>query len=210
VHRKTARCDDCAAAYILVRLLAKHLRWRQSIARRCELSAAAIDRKYKSRLAPKHEWDLIGVQTSCPFCGTSNLFQSPKEHCAGCNRRHECLRRKIRLKCLKESDPNWYANYRAARNAEETLRRRGPKTPFDISKAELRQMRLKAKKCAICGQKLPKSPSLRHVDHIWLRSLNGTNTKDNLRVTCRECNLKRPRDLSDLSGHQLNIFMESA
>jgi len=209
ILRKTALCDSCVQLFATVRLLQTHLRWRKTIAAKCRSTHAMLEKQY-ARLNAKKDWELVGRRTSCPFCQAINRFTSCRESCAGCGRKYRYLSRKIHLECMKRDDPDWYFRYRAARNAEDLVRRRGPKTPFDISKRELQKMRIKAKKCAICGENLPKNSNLRHVDHIWLRSRNGTNTRDNLRVTCSACNLSRPRDHTDIVGFQLNIFMEVA
>jgi len=55
--------------------------------------------------------------------------------------------------------------------------------------------------CPLCGVKMNdinNHPSQYNLDHIIPLNINGTHTKDNVRFTCRHCNLIRPKDGSDL------------
>lgn len=50
--------------------------------------------------------------------------------------------------------------------------------------------------CPLCG--LPIFAPLAHIDHIIPFGIGGVDDLSNLRVICRDCNLGRPRDGSDL------------
>jgi len=42
------------------------------------------------------------------------------------------------------------------------------------------------------------SPAAKHVDHIKPLCIGGLHTRDNVRVICQDCNLRRPRNGSDV------------
>lgn len=54
-------------------------------------------------------------------------------------------------------------------------------------KIRIRILRRDGYRCAICGKRA------NHVDHIRLRSQNGGDHPNNLRVLCKKCNLSRER-----------------
>lgn len=54
--------------------------------------------------------------------------------------------------------------------------------------------------CPLCKVKMidnGRLPNGKTLDHIFLLSLGGTHTMENVRITCFRCNLKRPKDGSD-------------
>lgn len=53
------------------------------------------------------------------------------------------------------------------------------------------------KPCPLCG--VPIFSALAHIDHIVPFGIGGPDDPSNLRVICRDCNLRRPRDGSDLA-----------
>jgi 5-methylcytosine-specific restriction endonuclease McrA len=87
-------------------------------------------------------------------------------------------------------------------------RKRSMNRHTDITTRWLYKFRMRAKVCALCNIDLENVQ--RHVDHIIPLGAGGTHTRDNVRVLCSDCNLKRPKDGSDVHGHQMNIFMEVA
>ena len=46
-------------------------------------------------------------------------------------------------------------------------------------------------KCQICGRAIPLTEA--HVDHIIPLAAGGVDSADNVRLTCADCNLARPR-----------------
>lgn len=87
-------------------------------------------------------------------------------------------------------------NYRARKVAAE-----GIHTAADIA-ALFDQQRGKCAYFQICGKKLPKRGF--HVDHILPLSLNGSNWRSNLQLTCQGCNCSKqgrhPIDFSRARG----------
>jgi 5-methylcytosine-specific restriction endonuclease McrA len=79
--------------------------------------------------------------------------------------------------------------------------------PSDVTKAEIAKMKRSAKVCALCRKPLSDDWSDRHLDHIVPRFAGGTHTLDNVRILCVACNCSRPKDASDVSGFQMNLWM---
>jgi 5-methylcytosine-specific restriction endonuclease McrA len=52
-------------------------------------------------------------------------------------------------------------------------------------------------------------PNSKHLDHIIPVVMGGTHTMGNVRIICRTCNLSRPKDGSDLDGHQPTLWAQS-
>ena len=66
-------------------------------------------------------------------------------------------------------------------------------------------LRRKAKRCPMpnCGVRLtdkPYLPNSKELDHIVSQGVGGTHTIGNVRIICRDCNLKRPWDGGDYIG----------
>jgi hypothetical protein len=62
---------------------------------------------------------------------------------------------------------------------------------------------MKAKRCPLCSVKLEDAPFLpasKELDHIIPINVGGTHTIGNVRIICRLCNQKRPKDGSDFVG----------
>lgn len=58
-----------------------------------------------------------------------------------------------------------------------------------------------AKRCAICDCGLSTDlgkPNSKHLDHIVPINVGGLHVRENVRVVCRTCNLRRPLDGSDV------------
>ena len=51
--------------------------------------------------------------------------------------------------------------------------------------------------CQICKQAITDRNKI-HVDHIIPLAQGGENTRDNVRVTCKSCNIRRPKDGRDV------------
>jgi 5-methylcytosine-specific restriction endonuclease McrA len=46
----------------------------------------------------------------------------------------------------------------------------------------------------------PQLPNSKELDHIVPLGVGGTHTVGNVRIICRDCNLRRPKDGSDYVG----------
>lgn len=80
------------------------------------------------------------------------------------------------------------------------LRRREQKRFSDLTAADVAAL-LTLVTCPLCGAKMSedhRDPRARNLDHI-VPCIGGTHTRNNVRVICRTCNLRRPRDGSDLA-----------
>ena len=74
-------------------------------------------------------------------------------------------------------------------------KRRSREKESDFDSSWLLELYEKTKICSICNQALSES---RHLDHIKPLCLGGTHTMDNVRYVHPVCNLRRPRDGSDI------------
>jgi hypothetical protein len=66
-----------------------------------------------------------------------------------------------------------------------------------------RELRAQAVRCPLCGTALIDAPfqlDSKELDHIVPVYVGGTHTVDNVRIICRACNQRRPRDGSDYQG----------
>ena len=136
----------------------------------------------------------------------------------GILRCHECAsarkkarkleRERERRQEFKAADDERYANL-CERENQKCHRRRVKiaKAPSDLTTADVLRLKRSAKACAMCGGPLPRRITSRPLDHIVPLHANGTHTRDNVRVLCISCNSARPKDASDVSNFQLNIWM---
>jgi 5-methylcytosine-specific restriction endonuclease McrA len=74
----------------------------------------------------------------------------------------------------------------------------------DVTPRFIAQLRRRTTHCELCLTSL--GPDA-HLDHIVPLAIGGTHTRDNLRFLCPTCNCSRPIDGSDVTDHQLNIWM---
>jgi 5-methylcytosine-specific restriction endonuclease McrA len=79
------------------------------------------------------------------------------------------------------------------------------KTESDITPQQEAAMRRKVRKCPMpgCGVWMTSRPCLpnsKELDHILPINQGGTHTHGNVRIICRECNQRRPKDGSDYLG----------
>jgi HNH endonuclease len=82
-------------------------------------------------------------------------------------------------------------------------RRRAAQRLTDITPQQEAEMRRKARKCPLCGIRMtskPRLPNSKELDHIVPVGMGGTHTHGNVRIICRDCNLRRPKDGSDYTG----------
>lgn len=92
---------------------------------------------------------------------------------------------------------------RAIRSRNKCQRRRAKGRESDVTPEWQQQLRDRTRKCPLCEAKLTndqyKSTS-KELDHIVPINQGGTHTMGNVRIVCRDCNLKRPNDGSDIVG----------
>jgi hypothetical protein len=92
-------------------------------------------------------------------------------------------------------------------------RRRASVRGGDFTAEDERAMRARTNRCPMsnCGRKLtdrPFLPNSKELDHIVPRHVFGTHTHGNVRIICRECNEKRPKDGSDYIG-QVSLWAQA-
>ena len=107
---------------------------------------------------------------------------------------------------------------RARRNNKSTPRtrnkghvRRSLEKYSDITPAYEAVLRSRTRKCRLCATYMtgkPDHPNSKHLDHIIPIGVGGTHTIGNVRIICRTCNLKRPKDGSDLTGWQPTLWAQ--
>jgi 5-methylcytosine-specific restriction endonuclease McrA len=98
-----------------------------------------------------------------------------------------------------------------ARESRKNYRRRTATRLSDLTVADMRLLRQRTKRCPMCYVQLsdlPNRPDSKHLDHIIPVVIGGTHTVGNVRIICRTCNLSRPKDGSDLDGHQPTLWAQ--
>lgn len=98
-----------------------------------------------------------------------------------------------------------------ARRLLKYMRRRNVTRLTDITAAYLRDLVEGARECPLCSAQLVDTAGTaasKQVDHIVPLAIGGTHTIGNVRVICRTCNLRRPKDGSDLDGFQPTLWAE--
>jgi 5-methylcytosine-specific restriction endonuclease McrA len=101
---------------------------------------------------------------------------------------------------------------RAAAKRNAKLRRRSLERDSDVATSDLAGMIAAADRCPLCAvQMTPTGANAmteKTVDHIVPLNVGGKHTMANIRVVCRDCNLRRPRDGSDIV-EQVSLFQIS-
>ncbi|WP_176737962.1 HNH endonuclease [Micromonospora inyonensis] len=72
---------------------------------------------------------------------------------------------------------------------------------------------MKARRCPLCAVRMtdqPYLPASKELDHIVPLGVGGTHTIGNVRIICRACNLKRPKDGGDYAGPVTLFALEVA
>lgn len=90
-----------------------------------------------------------------------------------------------------------------ARTRWKHHRRRSAERLTDITPAEQDALTRRTRKCKLCGVWMTSKPFLpnsKELDHIVPINTGGTHTHGNVRIICRTCNLKRPKNGSDYTG----------
>lgn len=91
----------------------------------------------------------------------------------------------------------------ASRRRSNHLRRAKVKDT-DITPKIDTQMREERTMCPLCRKKMTNAPgpTQKNLDHIIPLGVGGTHTTVNVRIICRTCNLKRPKNGIDLGEYQ--------
>lgn len=98
-----------------------------------------------------------------------------------------------------------------ARESRKVSKRRTAQRFTDITAAFERELRRRIRRCILCSTWMtskPGKPNSKQLDHIIPIVLGGTHTIGNVRIICRTCNLSRPKDGSDLDGHQPTLWAQ--
>lgn len=91
---------------------------------------------------------------------------------------------------------------RASRQRQRAIRRRAVVTGT-ADAAFVRELLAHASACPLCGIEMTRTPYMHasmEVDHIVPLAAGGTHDRGNLRVICRSCNVRRPRNGSDVGA----------
>lgn len=122
---------------------------------------------------------------NCDECGVLYVGRLAKQRMCG----NTCARKR---RNRSDARSRWKNNWR--RSAERLT---------DITPRQDAELRRRARKCKLCGVYMtnkPKLPNSKELDHIVPVNVGGTHTHGNVRIICRLCNLKRPKDGSDYNG----------
>ncbi len=144
-----------------------------------------------------------------------------KEHVKEYSRKYELIRKESRRisgkiwraanrEKVKEKNRIWfikkagywkeYAKNNPLVQINSAHKRRAKMETTDISYKWLRELFKENNLCKLCGIEMHGNGmemTGKTLDHIIPLCMNGTHTKDNVRVICRKCNLTRPKDGSD-------------
>lgn len=88
-----------------------------------------------------------------------------------------------------------------ARQRRKTHRRKARTKRGDLPLEDEMRMRVEAKRCPLCRVRLidgPYKPTSKELDHIVPLNQGGAHTIWNVRIICRTCNVRRPKDGSDI------------
>jgi len=104
----------------------------------------------------------------------------------------------------KEKVANYGQVYRIQNKESVLVRNRNRKSKLrtlsktsDITNNYLIELLQKADECPLCKMSY-KDKSEKHIDHIIPICVGGCHKKENVRVICRTCNLRRPKDGRDV------------
>jgi 5-methylcytosine-specific restriction endonuclease McrA len=103
------------------------------------------------------------------------------------------------------------ADRKRARESRKVSKRRTAQRFTDITAEYERELRRRTRRCSICRIWMTGKPgqaSSKQLDHIIPIVLGGTHTVGNVRIICRTCNLTRPKDGTDLAGHQPTLWAQ--
>lgn len=204
------------------------LLWRSStpatqrVCRECRRSEHSEDPSFQRcprcqqnlPLGAFHESGKGKVGAYCRSCATQYYHQRrvttsgpPRPAvCDDCGRRTDRRRTVYALLCAVCA-----VRRKKERDTRKTHLRRTRKRYTDIPVGYERQLRADTKRCPLCSVHLVEEPdkaNSKNLDHIVPLAIGGTHTVGNVRIICRTCNLSRPKDGSDLSGHQPTLWAQ--
>lgn len=125
--------------------------------------------------------------------------------CTNPRKRLGVSRRGFRVRCSRHERlryPEDPAKVKA-RQRKKTHIRKARTRYADFTPAQERELRRKAKRCPLCRVRMvdePYLPASKELDHMVPLNVGGTHTLGNVRIICRACNIRRPKDGSDYTG----------
>lgn len=138
----------------------------------------------------------------CIECGKTDKPHGGNGYCSRCSKK-----RYNKTPRRREKRKTYLRRYfktpkgRAISSNQKHLRRSLYKET-DITATWLLELKTKAVFCPLCSVEMVEDGRMldgKTLDHIILLSLEGTHTMANVRITCRTCNLSRPRDGRDIT-----------
>lgn len=93
---------------------------------------------------------------------------------------------------------------RLARDRNKRHLRRSIVRFTDLTHRDEINLRTEAHTCPLCDVTLTNDGgqgNSKNLDHIIPLCIGGTHTRTNVRITCRTCNMRRPKDGSDLDAY---------
>lgn len=103
------------------------------------------------------------------------------------------------------------ADRKRTRESRKVSKRRTAQRFTDITAEYERELRRRTRRRILCRTWMtgkPDRPNSKQLDHIIPIVMGGTHTVGNVRIICRTCNLSRPKDGTDLAGHQPTLWAQ--
>lgn len=110
----------------------------------------------------------------------------------------------------RKENPDYFKEWLASLTKEEKEnvkyqirnayhKHRAKENNSDITTEYLKELYSNSITCPICGTSMEKGNYInsKNLDHIIPIVAGGTHTQDNIRIICKSCNLKRPKDGRD-------------
>jgi hypothetical protein len=125
--------------------------------------------------------------------------------CTNPRRYRDRAHTKLRLRCRSCEVRRYPENPEKAkaRQRRKTHTRKAKTRYADFTPAQERDLRSKVKRCPLCRIRMvdePYVPASKELDHMIPLNMGGTHTTGNVRIICRTCNIRRPKDGSDYAG----------
>lgn len=128
-------------------------------------------------------------ERQCGWCGTT--FTTRYERQQWCSTR--CRERQRSRTAVRQAH---------SRN-QQARRHRAKGRLSDLTASDVAQVMASRTYCPLCKRRMVVghgSPRSKQLDHVIPLAVGGTHTLGNVRVICRDCNLRRPKDGSDVVG----------
>jgi 5-methylcytosine-specific restriction endonuclease McrA len=147
----------------------------------CAGDKSAVARRWReanpTRVEAYNEGRRRGSLAYCSGCGL--LFESKRDDsvCAECSRKRRRARETARAKRSREQATG------------------------DLTAAAIVALKAAAQVCPLCEVELSdekRGPRSKHLDHVVPLVVGGAHSVANVRVICESCNLRRPKDGSDV------------